>query len=60
VKATRVDIPSLAAGVAIAALGVVLLLDQSGELDLRFGVLAPITFAMLGVIFLATGLSRRD
>jgi hypothetical protein len=59
-KKTGMDVPSLVAGIAIAALGVLLLLDQSGELDLRFGVLAPAMFAALGAILLAAGLSRRD
>jgi hypothetical protein len=53
------DPVALVAGVAIATLGTLLLLDNEGTLDLRFGALAPITFAVLGVILLASGLSRR-
>ena len=55
----RPDPVALVAGVAIATLGTVLLLDNEGTLDLRFGALAPITFAVVGVILLASGLSRR-
>ena len=51
--------PSLVAGLAIAALGVVLLLDASGGIELRFGSLAPIAFAAVGAILVALGLSRR-
>jgi hypothetical protein len=53
------DLPSLVAGLALAGVGVVLLLDQLGTLDLRFGTLAPIALAAMGAILLALGLSRR-
>ena len=55
----RPDPVALVAGIAIATLGTLLLLDNEGTLDLRFGALAPITFAVVGVILLASGLSRR-
>jgi hypothetical protein len=55
---TRPDIPSLVAGVAIAALGVVLLLDASTSFELRFEVMAPLVTAALGAILLSLGLSR--
>jgi hypothetical protein len=54
----RPDLPSLVAGVAIAALGVVLLLDRSGSIDLRFETMAPLVTGAIGAILLATGLSR--
>jgi hypothetical protein len=57
--ARRPDVPSLVAGLAIAALGVLLLLDDRNDLELGFGVLAPAMFAAIGAIFLAMGLSRR-
>jgi hypothetical protein len=44
--------------VAIVALGVLLLLDAGGTLDLRFGVLGPAVCAALGAILLASGMSR--
>jgi hypothetical protein len=56
----RPDPVALVAGLAIAAYGVLLLLDAQDVLDLRFGGVAPITFAVLGAILLASGLSRRD
>ena len=58
--ARRLDVPSLVAGVAITALGVLLLLGERNDLDLGFAVLAPAMFAAIGAIFLATGLSRRS
>jgi hypothetical protein len=56
----RPDVPSLVAGVAIAAFGTMLLLDQVGSLHLGFAALAPLACAVVGGILLATGLSRRD
>jgi hypothetical protein len=47
------------AGIAVLALGVLLLFDASGTLDLRFGVLAPAACAATGAILLASGMSRR-
>jgi len=49
----------LVAGIGIALLGGLLLLDNEGTVNFRFGALAPITFAVVGAIFLASGLSRR-
>jgi hypothetical protein len=43
----------------LVAFGTLLLLDRLGELDLRFHVMAPIAFAAVGAILLASGLSRR-
>jgi len=54
------DRPSLVAGLVLAALGTVLLLDQAGSIDLDFGSMAPIVFAAIGAILLASGLSQRD
>jgi hypothetical protein len=60
VASRRPDGPSLVAGLAIALLGAVLLLDHAGVLDLRFAALGPIVCAVLGAILLASGLARRD
>ena len=49
---------SLIAGLVLVALGVVLLLDSTGVLDLTFGSMAPIAFGAVGAILLASGLSR--
>jgi hypothetical protein len=54
----RPDLTSIVAGLCVAGLGVLLLLDATGGLDLRFGVLAPAACAALGSILLASGLSR--
>jgi Ca2+/Na+ antiporter len=55
----RPDVPSLVAGLAIAALGALLLVDDLDALELDFGVLGPVLCAVLGVTLLASGLSRR-
>lgn len=55
----QIDRLSLVAGLVIAAFGVVLLLDRTGALDLTFGSMAPMAFAVVGAILLVTGLSRR-
>jgi hypothetical protein len=47
------------AGIAVLALGVLLLLDASGPLELRFKVLAPAACAATGAILLASGMTRR-
>ena len=54
----RPDLPSLVAGIAVLALGVILLLDSTGAVDLQFGVLGPVACAAAGAILLARGLSR--
>jgi hypothetical protein len=56
----RPDPVALVAGLALAAYGVVLLLDNADVLDLRFAAIAPITCAVVGAILLASGLGRRD
>jgi hypothetical protein len=55
----RPDPVTLVAGLALMAFGGVLLLDATGAVDLRFGAVAPLTLALLGVILLTSGLSRR-
>lgn len=52
------DLTSLVAGVVVFALGVLLLLDATDALELRFAVLGPVASAALGSILLASGLSR--
>jgi hypothetical protein len=54
------DGPSLVAGLSIALLGLVLLLDHAGVLDLRFAALGPLVCAVVGAILLAGGLAKRD
>jgi hypothetical protein len=56
----RPDGPSLVAGLSVLVLGLVLLLDHAGVLDLRFAALGPLVCAVLGAILLASGLAKRD
>jgi hypothetical protein len=58
-RTTAADRFSLTAGLVLIVFGTVLLLERAGELDLDFGVMAPIAFAAIGAILLASGLSRR-
>ena len=58
--AKRIDLAALAAGVLVAAMGVVLLLDASGDVNVRYGALAPIAAFIAGATLLGLGLSRRD
>jgi cell wall-active antibiotic response 4TMS protein YvqF len=55
----RPDVPSLVGGLALVALGTVLLLDRTDAIDLSFGTFAPIACAALGAVVLALGMSRR-
>lgn len=49
---------SVVAGVCVAALGVLLLMDATGTIELRFAVLGPAACAALGAILLASGMTR--
>jgi hypothetical protein len=60
VRAARPDVRALVAGLALLALGGLLLLDALGALDLTFGLFAPVACAAAGAILLANGLSRRE
>ena len=51
------DRVSIVAGLAVGGLGVVLLLDRTGLIDLRFGYGLPAILACVGVILLAAGLA---
>ncbi len=59
-RARHLDGPSLVAGLALAGLGVVLLLDRTGALELTVGAVAPMLFGVVGAILLASGLARRE
>jgi len=54
----RPDPGSLVAGLVLIAFGAVLLLAESGAVELRFATLAPIAFGAVGAILLACGLTR--
>jgi hypothetical protein len=52
----RADRVSIVAGLAICGLGVVLLLDRTGVIEMQFGYGLPAILACVGAILLAAGL----
>jgi hypothetical protein len=60
VRGGALDIPSLVAGLAVLALGAVLLLDALDLLELSFALFAPIACAAVGAILVASGLGRTE
>jgi hypothetical protein len=54
----RPDLASLVAGLGILAMGVALLLDATGALDLRFAGFVPLACAAIGATLLASGMTR--
>jgi hypothetical protein len=54
----RPDLTSLVAGASILVVGVILLLDAEGALDLRLSGFAPLACAAIGAILLASGMTR--
>jgi hypothetical protein len=50
------DRASLTAGLAVTVLGVLLLLDQLGVIDIGFGYAAPAVTATVGAVLLGLGL----
>lgn len=55
----RPNITLLTCGVAVLVLGVLLVLNAGGTIDLRFAYTAPVLVAALGAILLASGLASR-
>ncbi len=53
------NVTVLMTGIAVLALGVLLVLDAGGIIDLDFAYTAPVLVGALGAILLASGLSRR-
>jgi hypothetical protein len=56
----RVDPISLAAGLAVAVMGALLLLDQESDFELTLGLFAAIVAAVLGTILLVSGLGEGE
>ena len=54
----RADRTLVAAGVATVALGALFLLDQLGEIDLKFGYAGPAVLTAIGVVLLIAGLTE--
>jgi hypothetical protein len=53
------NVTVLLTGVAVFALGVLLVLDADGTIGLRFAYMAPVLIGALGAILLASGLVGR-
>ena len=51
---------SVVAGIALIALGGLLLADAVGAISLSFALLGPAACAAVGAILLASGISRRE
>jgi predicted anti-sigma-YlaC factor YlaD len=54
-----VHLTALVAGVALAALGVLLVMNAGGSIDLGFAYTAPLIVAALGLTLLASGVQAR-
>lgn len=54
-----VNVAALVTGIALVALGVLLVLDADGSIDLGFAYMAPALVGALGAILLASGLASR-
>jgi hypothetical protein len=55
----RLDRVSLVAGIAVLAIGGLLMLDQGGDVDVSGGVLAAAIVGVAGLIMLLSGLIER-
>jgi hypothetical protein len=55
----RPDPAALVAGLGVLVIGVLVLLDGTGTLRLRFGLLGPVVCFAVGGALLAAGLTRR-
>ena len=55
----RPNIASLVSGLALLALGILLVLDAQGTLDLGFAYVGPALLGFVGATLLASGLSSR-
>jgi hypothetical protein len=56
----QVDLVSLVGGVTTVLLGLLLLFDQTGEIDLSFGWFAAAACAAIGATLAVSGLVARD
>ena len=55
----RPNIASLVSGLALLALGILLVLDAQGTMELGFAYVAPALLGVVGATLLASGLSSR-
>jgi len=58
VKGERADRTLIVAGLATVALGVLLLLDRTGAIDVQFNYMVPAVLAAIGVVLLSAGLGE--
>ena len=56
----RIDLVSLGSGLGLIAVGGLLLLDQSGSLELTIGLAAALMAGLIGMILLLSGLTDDD
>jgi hypothetical protein len=55
----RIDLTSLVAGIAIAVIGALILLQDDGTIDLEAGWLFAVLAAATGVVLVASGIGAR-
>jgi preprotein translocase subunit SecF len=55
----RPNLTALVAGLVLVVLGVLLVLDADGSIDLGFAYTVPVLVGALGAILLASGLASR-
>jgi hypothetical protein len=58
-KRSEVDLTSLAGGIVLMILGIVILLDRTGDISLGFDGLWPLLAGAAGAVLLAAGLDDR-
>jgi hypothetical protein len=58
-KREDLDLTSLAGGIVLMIVGVLILLDRTGDINLHFDGLWPLLTAAAGTVLLAAGLDDR-
>ncbi len=53
------NLAALVAGIALVAIGLAVVLDQAGRINLEFAFAGPSLLAALGAVLLASGLASR-
>ena len=57
-RGRHADRTLIVAGLAAVALGVLLLLDRTGAIDVQFNYMVPAVLAAIGAVLLTAGLSE--
>jgi hypothetical protein len=55
----ELNVTGLVAGIALVALGIAVLLDDAGTINLEFAYAGPSLLAALGAVLLVSGLTSR-